>query len=219
MCGLSVSYISSSNVIDTADGVVTFVKIIHLKMIDISTLHIRYNSWRRHDAITLDYPHNIEATMKKADICTRYFHFVNNDFVLRLAKIQRWFICWLGSEMQSSELKLGPNFLTKICIIRLYDYPGAKEAILKNNHDYVIEWKHFPRYWPFVRGIHPSPVNSPHKGQWREALMFSLIWVWINGWINNGEAGELRRHRAHYDVSVIHWSVSSEWHKQTTWSC
>ena len=42
-------------------------------------------------------------------------------------------------------------------------------------HDDVIKWKHFPRYWPFVRGIHRSPVNSPHKGQWRGALMFSLI--------------------------------------------
>ena len=34
-------------------------------------------------------------------------------------------------------------------------------------HDDVITWKHFPRYWPFVRGIHRSPVDSPHKGQWR----------------------------------------------------
>ena len=42
-------------------------------------------------------------------------------------------------------------------------------------HDDVIKWKHFPRYWPFVRGIHRSPVNSPHKGQWRRALMFTLI--------------------------------------------
>ena len=42
-------------------------------------------------------------------------------------------------------------------------------------HDDVIKWKHFPRYWPFVRRILRSPVNSPHKGQWREALMFSLI--------------------------------------------
>ena len=33
----------------------------------------------------------------------------------------------------------------------------------------------FPRYWLFVRGIHRSPVNSPHKCQWRGALMFSLI--------------------------------------------
>ena len=70
-------------------------------------------------------------------------------------------------------------------------------------HDDVIKWKHFPRYWPFVRGIHRSPVNSPHKGQWRGAFMFSLIFVWINGWVINREAGDLRRYRAHYDVTVM----------------
>ena len=68
-------------------------------------------------------------------------------------------------------------------------------------HDDVIKWKHFPRYWTFVRGIHRFPVNSTHKGQWRGALMFSLICVWING-----EAGDLRRHRAHYDVTVMKFS-------------
>ena len=47
--------------------------------------------------------------------------------------------------------------------------------------------------------------HSPHKGQWREALMFSLICVWINGWINNREVGDLRRHRAHYEVIVMGW--------------
>ena len=45
----------------------------------------------------------------------------------------------------------------------------------KNIHDDVIKWKHFPRHWPFVRGIHRSPVNSPHKGQWRRTLMSYLI--------------------------------------------
>ena len=70
-------------------------------------------------------------------------------------------------------------------------------------NDDVIKWKHFPRNWPFVRGIHRSPVNSPHKGQWRGALMLSLICTRINGWVNNGDACDLRRHRAHYDVTVI----------------
>ena len=70
-------------------------------------------------------------------------------------------------------------------------------------HDDVIKWKPFPRYWPFVRGIHRSPVNSLHKGQWRRAFMFSLICGWINGWLNYREAGDLRRHRAHYDVIVM----------------
>ena len=80
-------------------------------------------------------------------------------------------------------------------------------------HDDVIKWKHFPRYWPFVRGIHRSPVNSSHKGQWRGALMFSLICVWMNGWVNNREAGDLRRYRAHYDVIVMSYG---DFHKDKT---
>ena len=40
-------------------------------------------------------------------------------------------------------------------------------------HDGVIKWKHFTRYWPFVRGIHRSPVHSLHKGQWHTALILS----------------------------------------------
>ena len=59
----------------------------------------------------------------------------------------------------------------------------------QTSHDDVIKWKHFPRYWPFVRGIHRSPVNSPHKGQWHGFFMFSLICVWINGWVNNRRQG------------------------------
>ena len=70
-------------------------------------------------------------------------------------------------------------------------------------HDDVIKWKHFPRNWPFVREIHRSPVNFPHKGQWRGALMFSLIYAWINDWVNNREAGDLRRQPGHYDVIVM----------------
>ena len=71
-------------------------------------------------------------------------------------------------------------------------------------HDDVIKWKHFPPNWPFVRGIHRSPVNSPHKGQWRGALMFSLICVWINDWVNNREVGDLRCYHAHYDATVMY---------------
>ena len=56
---------------------------------------------------------------------------------------------------------------------------------------------------PIVRGIHRFPVNSLHKGQWRGALMFSLICAWINDWLNNRQAGDLRLHRSHYDVNVI----------------
>ena len=73
-----------------------------------------------------------------------------------------------------------------------------------SKHGDVIKWKHFSHYWRFVqRGTHWSPVNSPHKGQWPGALMFFLICAWINGWVNNHEAGDLRRHHAHYDIIVM----------------
>ena len=68
-------------------------------------------------------------------------------------------------------------------------------------------WRHqmetFSALLALCAGNSPVPVNSPHKGQWRGALVFSLICAWINGWENNGEAGDLIRHRAHYDVTVM----------------
>ena len=72
-----------------------------------------------------------------------------------------------------------------------------------SSHDDVIKWKHFPHYWPFVLGIHQSPVNSLHKGQWCRALIFTLICTWINSWVNNRKAGDLRCHHAHYDITVM----------------
>ena len=69
-------------------------------------------------------------------------------------------------------------------------------------HDDVIKWKHFPHCWPFVQGIHRSPVNSPHKGQWRGTLMF-FICTWTNGWVNNRNTGDLRCNHDHYDVTVM----------------
>ena len=93
------------------------------------------------------------------------------------------------------------------------------------------KWKHFPRYWPFGRGIHRSPVDSPNKGQWHWALMFSLICTWKNGWANNPDAGYLRRHCAHYDFIVMSCSIiacddsllQSEWLRrglfQSRFSC
>ena len=65
------------------------------------------------------------------------------------------------------------------------------------NHQKTL-WRHY--YWSFV-----------HKGQRRGALMFSLICAWINGWVNNREAGDLRRHRAHYDVIVTVMSTWVSW--------
>ena len=58
-------------------------------------------------------------------------------------------------------------------------------------------------------GEFTGPGEFPtHKGQRRGALMFSLICAWINGWVNNRGAGDLRHSRAHYDVNVLlHWRL------------
>ena len=56
---------------------------------------------------------------------------------------------------------------------------------------------------PLCGEFYRSPVNSPHKGQWRGALMFLWSAPWINGWVNNRKACDLRRYRAHYDVIVM----------------
>ena len=64
-------------------------------------------------------------------------------------------------------------------------------------------WNIFLHYWPFVREIHWSPLKSPHKGQWCGALMLSLICAWINGWINNHDAGDLICHHSHFYATVV----------------
>ena len=118
------------------------------------------------------------------------------------------------------------NLVTTFCEFALRWTPFMK------SHDEGIKWKHFPRYWPSVWGIHRWTMNSPHKGQWRGALLDMCMnkwlskqsrrwWVgltkasdaglwyflwsapWINGWVDNREAGDLRRHRTHYDVNVM----------------
>ena len=52
-------------------------------------------------------------------------------------------------------------------------------------------------------GTRRSPVNFPHKGQRRGALIFFFSCAWMNDWVNNREACDLRRHRAYYDVIVM----------------
>ena len=79
----------------------------------------------------------------------------------------------------------------------------VRNQYISHHHDDVIKWKHFAHYWPFVRRNHLSPVSSLHIGQRRGALTFSLTCAWINGCVNNLETGDLRHHRAHYNVTVM----------------
>ena len=103
-------------------------------------------------------------------------------------------------------------------VVYRYAYMDYMEAFDKVPHERLIRiiypsdiwhtwWRHqmetFSALLAICAGNSPVPVNSPHKGQWRGALMFSLICARINGWVNNREAGDLRRYRAHYDVIVM----------------
>ena len=97
------------------------------------------------------------------------------------------------------------------CTFQYFSSMSAMVIMIYLTHYDVIKWRHFPRYWPFVRGIHLSPVNSPHKGQWRGALMFSLICLWINCWVNNGGAGDLRRYR-HWNAVLFFHVCHGQWY-------
>ena len=81
----------------------------------------------------------------------------------------------------------------------------AAADILVPSHYYDGEVTHMMTSSNGITGplIHRSPVNSPPKGQWHGALMFSLFWAWKNAWVNNLGTGNLRRHRGHYDVTVM----------------
>ena len=64
-------------------------------------------------------------------------------------------------------------------------------------------WRHqmetFPALLAVCAGNSPVTGDLPHKGQWRGALMFSLICAWVN----NRDVYDLRRHHAHSDVTVM----------------
>ena len=94
---------------------------------------------------------------------------------------------------------------TKLEEIKRNNLPGMMTISCKSMQ--VAWWRHqmetFSALLAICAGNSPVPVNSPHQGQWRGDLRFSLICARINGWVNTGEAGDLRRHRAHYDVIVM----------------
>ena len=124
--------------------------------------------------------------------CHRFIHFSGMKF-------SSWFCIFITimyNYPHGSMCKLYVVFFINMAIRQM-------STGIVGRHDDVIKWKQFPRYWPFVREIHRSPVNSSQKGQWHGALMHSLSCAWINVWVNNREAGDLRCHRAHYDAIVI----------------
>ena len=48
-----------------------------------------------------------------------------------------------------------------------------------------LQMETFPAKLALCAATHRLPVNSPHKGRWRGAFMFSLICAWANSWVTN----------------------------------
>ena len=71
----------------------------------------------------------------------------------------------------------------------------------------VSWWRHQmePFFMLLALCVGNPPVigGFPSQSQWCEALMFSLICAWINGWANNLNASDLRHHHLHYDITVM----------------
>ena len=144
---------------------------------------------------------------------TIYFMFYSvyhNDITLRMICGCSWVNRFLLKQNHSLASELNPCLNTFGLVVHIwtksswnkkmgYSVPGAKPL-----HDMMTSsnWNIF-RVNVLWRGTQRSPVNSPSKGKWRGALMFSFNCPWTNGWINNSEAGDLKRHLAHYDVIVM----------------
>ena len=78
----------------------------------------------------------------------------------------------------------------------LYVYRTGTQRV---KHDDAIKWKHFPSYWPFVRGINRSPVNSPHR---------PVKFIWIveepKDWMLS-------------TITDQYWSITPETHARLGW--
>ena len=156
--------------------------------------NIHYKAW---DEITNPFPiinGTIVEVLEWISILKPHFtvHVIIHPYLgLKLTHVNRW---GRGPQCVKGNACIYKN------IVGISQHGQSVETKLPTNdadlNAYMPWWRHqmetFPCYWPFVWGIHRWPVNSPHKGQWRGALIFYLICVWTNVWVNNGDAGDLR---------------------------
>ena len=97
----------------------------------------------------------------------------------------------------------GIRLPTYMFMHRLFNHHYDRRRYYAINHDDVIKWKHFPRYWPFGREFTGHRWILRTKASDAELWYFLWSAPWINSWVNNHEAGDLRRYPAHYNVAVM----------------
>ena len=128
--------------------------------------------------------------------CAVYLEFI---FIIRLSmnnltesplySVNIWSCIWFREQMTRKFYNFGEVFRSLLTSCLLAGWRHQMET--------------FSTLLAFCVGNSPVTVNSPLKGQWREVLIYSFIYAWMNGWVNNRDAGDLRRHRTHRDVIVM----------------
>ena len=105
---------------------------------------------------------------------------------------------------------LGGSMASLMGLVRVSPTTCGDGGIQRGNGRHMTGlWRVIGTWYIFRRVTDPlcgnSPVTGefPHKGQWRGALMISLIFARINGWVNNQAADDMRRHRTHYHVTAM----------------
>ena len=168
---------------------ISFVHDIFICCLTLKNWH-RARQWYYRSRCKISKPFNCWAIdygwRKFREICV---------YPLRTVILTTWFISIYWNHFPNKSviytnnklISLLTRYLGWLCFLLISTTPRV--CIFKLEHDDVIKRNHFPRYW--------------HKSQWRGALMFSLIYAWINDWVNNRKAGDLRRHRGHYGVIVM----------------
>ena len=191
--------ISIVNIGEIEHGLMSFFYLVAFFQIGINPAE----SWWRHQMETFSALLVLcEGNPPAQRLATRSFD-VFFDLLLNNQERRRWF------ETPSCSLWRHCNGLhaAEGCYCVTHDWSNIGHYLIELAYVMTSSNINIFRVTGLCAGNSPVPVNSPHKGQWRGALMFSLICVSINGWINNREAGDLRRHRGHYDVSVMNMAA------------
>ena len=177
--------------------------------------------WHWHEGLHIDvsvYEGSWSAKVIRCTIMQRIYdllHFVVVRYQSGLAISHKPCRIWIKylNDMYLYIVLDGGDIWTCLCALSTKVYANYQRRMGRQWLAHILPWKTsswwchqmetFSALLSICAGTSPTPVNSPSKGQWRGALMFSLICAWMNYWVNNGEAGDLRRHRAHYDVTVM----------------
>ena len=120
--------------------------------------------------------------------------------------------CYTGPHYNSTQLLIYGNI--KTCFHFLWFLFEVPEILPCGRPRPICPWwRHqmetFSALLAICAGNSPVPGEFPTQRPVTRSFDVSLVCVWINGWVNNGEAGDLRCYRAHYDVTVmLSYSVS-----------